>query len=364
MAAVGAQALRVLVLAPPMSVVGGHSVQAKRLLDALGKQGVEAELLAFPPEAEGVLLRAAQRVTGVRTIANSLTVLWRLARRVRRFDVVHIFSAAYWAMLWIPVPAILVARLLGRPSILNCHDGRAEGMLERWPWTRRLFTLADRVVAPSGYLVGVFRRCSIAAEAVLNSVDAEKFVYRERTSLRPIFLHNRGFEPLYNVACTLRAFAEVQRKHPTARLLAPHDGPLRGELERLADELGLRNVELLGAVSPERMAELYDEADIYWMSPNIDNMPLSVLECYACGLPLISTRVGGVPYIVDDGRTGLLVPPNDHQAMAAAALGLLEDPARALSLARAGRAELAKYLPETVAADWTRIYRELAAARY
>jgi phenylacetate-CoA ligase len=148
---------------------------------------------------------------------------------------------------------------------------------------------ADALVSPSEYLAGVFRSYGLAAECIPNIIDARRFRYRERGPLRPVFLHNRGFEPLYNVACTLRAFAIVQKHYPQASMTLAHDGPGRGGIEQLARELGLRNVSFAGRVSQQRMVELYDEADIFWMSPNIDCMPLSVLESYAAGLPVIAT---------------------------------------------------------------------------
>ena len=361
MASDAEEQLRIVILAPPLSVVGGHSVQAFRLLSALAGLGVHAEVLEFPPEPDTAALRITQKIGGIRTIANIAAVQARLVRRIRSFDIVHIFGAAYWSMLWLPLPSIMVAKLAKRPAILNFHDGRAEEMLERMPWCAPAFRLADCVVAPSQYLVDVFQRHGIHAETVFNSVEPERFRFRERSDLRPVFLHNRGFEELYNVPCMLRAFGLVQEQRPDARLLLPHDGPLRSELEALVRDLGLRDVEFLGEVSAERMRNLYDEADIFWMSPNIDNMPLSVLECYASGLPVISTEAGGVPYTVENERTGLLVPLNDHAAMAQAALRLLDDPDLARRLSRAGREEVTKYQPEATAREWVRVYREVGA---
>jgi glycosyltransferase involved in cell wall biosynthesis len=210
----------------------------------------------------------------------------------------------------------------------------------------------------SGYLAAIFARFGLKARPIFNIVDASQFIFRERRQVRPYFLHNRGLERHYNPMCSLRAFSIVQRKYPEARLAVAHDGPLRGELEALTAELGLNNVRFLGKVDQNRMRELYDDADVYMMSPDADNMPLSVLECFASGVPLVSTAAGGVPYIVEDGRTGLLVPPNDHQALAAAALRLIEEDGLALQLAQSGFNECARYQPDRVATEWCRLYSE------
>ena len=104
------------------------------------------------------------------------------------------------------------------------------------------------------------------------------------------------------------------------------------------------------------MRELYDEADIYLMSPNIDNMPGSILECFACGLPIVSTEAGGVPYMVKHGTTGLLVRVNDDEGMARAAFRLLEEPGLALNLAKNGLKECERYLGPVIAREWLNLY--------
>src|SRR6185436_16620091 len=121
-------------------------------------------------------------------------------------------------------------------------------------------------------------------------------------------------------------FQIVQRQYPEARLTVAHDGPSRPELEALARRLELRNTEFIGRVPHSKIAALYDDADIYLTSPDFDCMPGSILECFASGLPVVATNAGGIPYIATDGETALLVPRDDHEAMARAAVRLLEDP--------------------------------------
>jgi L-malate glycosyltransferase len=349
--------IRVLLIAPPLSIVGGQSVQAARLLAEFAREpGVEVSFLAASlPERLGFL----RRVPLLRTAVMMLCFHARLLARIWRVDALHVFTASYFSFLWVPAPSLALAKLAGRKSILNYRDGRGEGHLRDWKSARKLIALADAIVSPSEYLVEVFGRYGLAAQCIPNIIDCRRFHYRERVPPRPVFLHNRGFEALYNVPCMLRAFALVQKHYPQASLTLAHDGPGRGDVERLAAELGLRNVHFTGHVSQQRMIELYDQADIYWMSPNIDCMPGSVLEAYAAGLPVIATRVGGVPYMVHDGRTGLVVAPNDHQAMAAAALRLIEDAALARALAANARAELGNYEGERIRRLWLALYGEL-----
>jgi glycosyltransferase involved in cell wall biosynthesis len=219
---------------------------------------------------------------------------------------------------------------------------------------------ADVIVEPSGYLVVVFRKHQLHARSIFNFVDLERLPHRERDVLHPVFLSNRNFEPLYNVRCTLDAFALVQREVPEARLILVGDGSQRGALEAQATTLGLRNVTFVGRVPPDRMGQLYDEADIYLNSPDIDNMPGSIIEAYAAGLPIVTTDAGGIPYIVRHEETGLMVPRNDAPAMAAASLRLLREPGLARRLSASARAEcLRKYVWPAVEAEWKALYSDL-----
>jgi glycosyltransferase involved in cell wall biosynthesis len=141
--------------------------------------------------------------------------------------------------------------------------------------------------------------------------------------------------------------------------MVANDGPLRNELQALANVLQL-NAVFTGAVSQSRMAELYDEADIYVMSPVIDNMPGTVLECFASGVPVVSTCAGGVPYVAEHERNALLVPPRSPDALAAACLRLLNEPGLALRLAREGYRECTERYSVTAVRDsWCRFYKTM-----
>jgi glycosyltransferase involved in cell wall biosynthesis len=109
------------------------------------------------------------------------------------------------------------------------------------------------------------------------------------------------------------------------------------------------------------MGEFYQGADVYLNAPDIDNMPTSVIEAFAAGLPVVSTSVGGIPWIVRHGENGLLVPRNDDAAMGSEALRLLADSALAARLAASARADvLARFTWPAVEQEWVRLYRSLA----
>jgi glycosyltransferase involved in cell wall biosynthesis len=351
---------RVLMVAPSLRILGGQAVQAKALLDRLrATEAIEIEFLPVNPHLPGVFGRL-QEIKYVRTVLTSAAYIASLLTRMRGYDVIHIFSASYFSFILAATPAILVARMYGKATILNYRSGEAEDHLQRWPSAIRTIRLVDRIVAPSGYLVDVFGRFGFHAQSIFNIVDTKRFSFRKRKPWRPLFLSNRNLEPMYNVGCILRAFAIIQLEYSDAELTLAGDGSERPRLEALAQELRLRNVRWLGRVDHRRMNELYDAADIYLNSPDIDNMPGSIIEAYASGIPVVTTDAGGIPYIVRHQETGLLVPRGDFEALASGALRYLRDPELAEAIAARAREECQQYTWDAVRDQWMALYTELA----
>jgi phenylacetate-CoA ligase len=348
--------VRVLLIAPSLNIIGGQSVQANQLLRHL-RDEPSIQVRFLPVNRQ---LPTALSMKYLRTLITLVLYLARLLANIASADVLHIFTPGYFSFYLAPASALLLARILRKPTILNYHDGRAEDHLANWPIARQLMRLASVIVVPSEFLVDVFARFGFRATRIHNI--AEPIPYRHRAWPEPAFLHSRGLAPEYNPACTLRAFAIIQRCYPEARLTIAYDGPLRTELEALAAALGLRQTQFVGSVSPQKMPALYDSADIYLMSPNADNMPLSLLECFATGLPVVSSEAGGIRNIVEDQTNGLLFPPNDHEAMAACALRLLEEPGLASRLAGNARTQCKKYSWSEIGPQWIALYSHLLDA--
>lgn len=356
--------LRVLVVAPSLDILGGQAVQAERLIERLREEpSLDVSFLPINPPFPRAL-RRVQGIKYVRSIRTTLLYWMKLLARVRQYDVIHIFAASYLSFVISPTPALLIAKLYGKKTVLNYHSGHAEGHLKRWKRTAiPTIRLADVTVVQSDYLVDVFARFGLDAHAIFNHIETEHFRFRERRPLRPLFLSNRNLEPIYNVGCVLRAFARVQQRFSDARLTVAGDGSQRAELERLAKDLNLRNVEFTGLIAPEKMAELYDTADIFLNGSEVDNMPLSLLEAFAAGLPVVTTDAGGIPYIVADEETGFVIQKGDHEAMAERAIRLLMDNELAVKIANRAREQCSRYSWAAVRSKWLSVYHELADAK-
>jgi glycosyltransferase involved in cell wall biosynthesis len=299
--------LRVLIVAASLDILGGQAVQAERLIRHLRNEpSLRVSFLPINPRLPGIL-RKLQSIKYVRTVTTSLLYILNLLREVRKYDVIHIFSASYLSFLIAPTPAILVSKLYGKKILLNYHSGEAEDHLQRWRRsTMRILNLVDKVVVPSEYLVRVFAKFGIEAVAIFNVIDLDRFEFRQRTRLRPVFLSNRNLEAHYGVDCVLRAFAYIQRHVPDAVLTVVGDGSQRQALENLATALHLQQTTFTGRVEHDEINRQYSASDIYLNASKIDNQPLSILEAFACGLPVVTTDAGGIPDIVTDEATGFV----------------------------------------------------------
>lgn len=347
--------MRIALVVASSDIVGGHSVQAQALARGLREGGDEVVFVRIDPRFPRGL-RWVRRWPYARTLLNQALYLPSLGR-LRHADVVHIFSASYWSFLLTVVPAILASRRFSKRMVLNYHSGEAENHLARWgvlvhPWLR----LVDEIVVPSEYLRGAFARHGYRARVVRNVVDVARFRYRDRAPLRPRLLSSRNLEPYYRVENTLEAFALLRSRYPEATLTLAGDGGERARLERLATALGTDGIRFLGRVEPALMSALYDEADIFVNSSIVDNQPLSVLEAFAAGLPVVSTPTGDIASLVRDGETGLVIPPGDPSAMAKAVMRLLEHPEQALQIARHARDQVEAHSWPRVRAQWAAVY--------
>lgn len=357
--------LRMALVGPLPPPAGGMANQTRQLAELLRAAGAEVDLVPtnppFRPAWVGKLpvLRA-----GVRLAAYVLR-LWRAAGRAQ---LLHVMANSGWSWHLFAVPAIWVARARGVPVVVNYRGGGAADFLAR---SQRQVRFSMRQVAalivPSGFLVNVFQRFGIAAEIVPNILDLARF--RPADAARPGAAARQGgprsqvvvarnLEAIYDNATAIQAFALLRQRLPGALLTVAGSGPEAGRLQALVLALGMNDaVRFTGTLDRDAMAALYATADVSLNPSLTDNSPNSVLESMASGVPVVSTDVGGVPFILEHGRTGLLVPPGDAQAMAAALYRLLTDEALWQSLATASQAEVQRYAWPQVAARLLGVYR-------
>jgi L-malate glycosyltransferase len=269
-----------------------------------------------------------------------LDTLVTIVRRRRDVDVwiVMTFSGRGFAMAdaqtWL-------AKATGRPVVVHLHGGNLPAFTRRHPrWGRRVLRRGDHRVAPSAYLRAELEHLGCDVEVIPNVIDLADYDHRERSTLAPRILWMRTFHELYAPELAIDVLVRVLAQHPTAELTMA--GQDKGLLERTrahAVAAGVADrVRFPGFLDPAgKRAELAAH-DVFLNTNRVDNMPVSVVEAGAAGLPIVATAVGGIPFLLDDGASALLTPPDDADALAAAVCRVLADPELARTLSRGGRA--------------------------
>lgn len=362
----GFAGLRIAVVGPLPPPAGGMARQTQQLAALLADAGAEVRVVR---SNEACRPAWVERLPVVRAGWRLLPYLWRLWVATARSDVVHVMANSGWSWYLFAAPAVHIAALRGVPAVVNYRGGEAAAFLRRsHRRVARTLRRAAAVAVPSGYLQGVFAAHGIATCIVPNIVDLERFrPASARTLPRGAaeaghVVVTRNLEPLYDNATAIRALALLRRRVPGVRLTLAGTGPELPALRVLARTLGVADaVAFPGRLGRDEVARLYRGADVALNPSTVDNMPNSVLEALASGVPVVSTRVGGVPHLVEDGTTALLVPPGEPAAMAQALERLLCSPALRRALAGAGLREARRYAWPQVAPRLEAVYRQAVA---
>ena len=324
---------------------GGMAVQAEMLLQNLRAEGISTCVIKRNFSFEGKLAWIG-RLKIIRSIFRYIIFNTALLRKIPQANALYIFTNSYLNFYLYTVSPVIFGKLLGKKTILSYHGGLAQEFLAKRShfFARYILKLADCVCVPSGYLKDVFQKIGISAAVIPNIIDIRQFDFRLRDKLTPNFIVARHLKPEYNTEMIIRAFNIIHTRYPQARLKICGKGPEKPRLEKLTYDLHLHGaVEFLGAVENNRMPQVYDSADFFLNGSSVDNVPVAILEAFACGLAVISTNAVGIPYLVRNGHNGLLVSTNDYQAMANSALELLENQPLAKTLIANARKTIAEY---------------------
>lgn len=329
--------VRICIVSPLPPPYGGMSLQAEKLGRRLASEGFDVELLPTNPPFPR-WLGFAESVPVLRTMIREVIYLKSLWRGFHEATVVHHLSKCGFYFLAITMPLLVLGRLHGKRLVLNYRGGQASAFLATWSWiVVPLMHIADSVTVPSDYLRRVFDEHGLSVSLVPNLVETGRFPYAERAPLRPHLLVTRHLEPLYNVECLLRAFRILKSRFPEAELTVAGTGSEERRLRNLCAEWNLDGVRFSGFVSLEDLPALYAAHDMFVNSSLADNFPGALVEAACSGLPIVTTKAGGIPDMIRDRENGLLVNLNDHEALAAGVIELLETPELARQLAHAAR---------------------------
>jgi glycosyltransferase involved in cell wall biosynthesis len=343
---------------------GGMANQTRQLEKLLREEGLDVSVVRtnapYRPEWVG-------RIRMLRALFRIVPYLFALARGCGRADVVHVMANSGWAWHLLAVPAIWVARLRGKPVVVNYRGGLAREFLEsQGAIVRVTLSQAAALVVPTEFLKQVFGGYGLPARVIPNVVDVQRFRPADERPSRPgagpHIVVTRNLEHLYGNDVAIRALAQLWHRFPSARLTIAGSGPEAQPLGRLAVELGVAEaVRFAGRLSPDQMADLYRSADVTLNPSRADNTPNSILESLACGVPVVSTDVGGVPFLVEHGRTAWLVRADEPEAMAGAVAHVLDHPELRQRMIANGLALARSCSWPVVRSQWLDLYRAVQA---
>lgn len=306
--------------------VGGISGQVELLQRYLRSEGHYADIFSTK-----------------RPILQRLLLPIQLLREARGYDVLHIHCCSGWGFL----PAIVgvtVGRWLKKRLVLTYHGGGGEKFFDEHPrLIHHYLTRTDTNIVLSGFLAKIFDKHHLPYTIIPNIIELDDKQYRSRETLKPNFICTRAHEDLYNISCILRAFQKTLTELPEATLTLVGGGSQHEELVNMAKEMGLTNVTFTGRVDNTEIYAYLDQSDIFLSSPTIDNMPVSVLEAMNAGLLVISSRVGGVPYMIRNGVNGLLFDSNDSNKLAELMLWSVENQAIAKAIIQQAHQSVRNY---------------------
>jgi glycosyltransferase involved in cell wall biosynthesis len=292
-------------------------------------------------------------------LIDMLATLWR-QRHSYAVASIAVFSGP--AFTWAEAAAQLL-HVLGKPYIAQLHGGNLPAFARRWPdRVARVLTSAAAVTAPSRYLQESMSPYRNDIRLLPNVIDLSAYPFRVRTTPAPHMVWLRAFGVTYNPALALRTLSRLIGEYPEATLtmIGPDkgDGSLQSFL-REAKDLHLEGrVECAGLIRKADVPAWLDRGDIFINTTNVDNTPVSVIEAMGCGPCVVSTNVGGIPYLLEHELDSLLVPPNDPKAMADAVRRVLKEPGLAESLSRNARRKVEGFDWQAVLPQWEALFEE------
>jgi glycosyltransferase involved in cell wall biosynthesis len=360
----------------PNATLGGE-VHDREILTGLARLGVEVDVLLPAgqrvPAASTLRVRRLPLRRGYRWWVSNLIFTPYIGRAYRRhpFDLLRVHSlrftglAALWArkLYSLPVPIVAHHHHTDQDRLTRCVDFRVARAVD-------MVVTVSRFAADD--LTARLEHGQPRIEPVYNGVadryrpgpPSQWLLQRLGLGSLPALLYVGSLNKRKNVPLLLEAFRGVlAAREGAVRLLVVGSGPEEGVLRAMSRRMGLEeSVVFCGAIGEGEKIEYYRVAKAFVTSSRLEGFGLAIAEAMGCGLPVVATRVGAVPEVVVDGETGLLVPPGDKVALAAALTRLLDDEELARGMGEAGRSRaLRMFRWEDAAAQTLHLYEEAVA---
>jgi len=315
-------------VAPSPPPAGGMANQAQLLFDYLIEDGKEVYFIRTNESYRPAWIAKVKIIRSLFRLNLYLYSIWQMAGKVKLF---HVLSNSGWSWFLFSAPVLLIAKIKGVPVVINYRGGEADAFFKRsWKWIYPSLKTASDVIVPTAFLQSVFQHWDIKTNIVPNLIDLDLFRpnINKKSEQKLHFIVTRNLEKIYGNEIVIKSFQIILNQYPNAKLTVAGSGPEKKNLEQLVKTCHIESkVTFTGKLERKEIAQLYQSADIMLNASTIDNTPNSIIEALACGVTVISSSAGGIPWLVKHEETAMLMKKNTPEAMSKLVDTVLNQPA-------------------------------------
>ncbi|MGM0635495.1 MAG: glycosyltransferase family 4 protein [Bacteroidota bacterium] len=287
-----------------------------------------------------------------------IDMLWGIVKNQAKADFILIDTYSSLAF-WFAYLSAKLSRAFNIVYIPILRGGDLPKRLQKNPkQCRELFGNAYVNIAPSPYLLSAFEDHSFQnLRYIPNTIEIKNYRFKKRKEISPKLLWVRAFSSEYNPLLALQVLAKVLNNYPQAKLTMI--GPFKDDSIDICRAYAKQHqlpVEFTGGLPKQEWIERAADCDLFINTTNVDNTPVSVIEAMALGLPVVTTNVGGIPYLLSHGVDALLVKPDNANAMCSAIEQLLSSPDLVEKIAANALTKVQKYDWEVVKKQWFDVF--------
>lgn len=320
-----------------------------------GKTATTIDTLGPLLQKEGYNLRFA---SSIQNISKRLLHMMRVTYLSRKWADVVLIDTYSTKNFWYAITISRMCKSLELKYVPILHGGDLPKRLKKNPKSIGAFIRnAHAVVSPSDYLSSAFAKAGYHNIIKINNfIELENYPFQVREHIQPKLLWVRSFAQIYNPQMAIYVLKSLKEKYPEASLtmVGPEKDGSQKSCKQLAKELNVE-VKFTGLLSKKHWVELSQQHDIFINTTHFDNLPVSLVEAMALGLPVISTKVGGIPFFIDHDVNGKLVPDNDVEKMGSNIEDLINNPLKSTQIINKARANIKDYSWDEVRAQWSSI---------
>ena len=252
-----------------------------------------------------------------------------------------------------------VSKLFRIPYINVIRGGNMKNRMNISPnLTFYLFNNSEINISPSDFFLEIFNSRGLKSVCIPNFICVDKYTFKLRKSIRPKLLWVRSFHKVYNPEMAIKVLNILSKDFDDAILtmIGPDKDGSKQKCMILANEFGVeKKIKLIGKLDKEEWARLSKDYDVFINTTHIDNTPISVIEAMALGLPIVSTNVGGIPYLLENKKNALLVDDNDVYEMANKIKFLMHNEEQSKLISRNGYVTAKNFSWEKIGPKWEKI---------